>query len=718
MISNANEASTATPAGIIRTAATERDQKLTPDDLIKNIWSFGYESGAIIAETFRFGDLGLIEEHQSDDEATWNFYDQTLKIFRRDGALMWIADKAIQDESGACKIRLISLHAPDKKVYLKQAMPLRSSTALPRRHRYSGTKRVLILRNGLDVERRLSRSLANAELSFINDENDIENFPDCNIFISILALTHARTPEQATAFIGHVTSRFPVAIFLELSGQESSYLSELGLHSYHRGFDENRLMDAINLDFVASASASSGVFKVEHFIDGPAFDSFKGWLVSDNHPKGTFPTVRSRGAYQLLDRPVHEISVYACCSFEALDLPLQDDLTLLETRTIRFRAQSSGFRVDRGDRVTHPRELGTLLYSTSRDASPSWRDRPISVPVMIETDEKYRDARHETLLKKWRGEFKVEIAELSVYEIEDCVIGGTGTIFTRGQMVWGTDYLLIYLYSSKLDPIMRGLQRRHPTQHIDGVAICGFNSLYDNYYHWVAQAMVAISLCIDLLTERNLPRITIVTGKLDSTRRAYLDLLLQGDPRFQLIDLDRTEFVTADTVIYCDNVGRALDPQVCCEEVPFAEKIIAATGLAKIRPSRMLYVARTDTKARPMRNEQALIERLTRLGLEIFVGSQHAVTEQIRAFREAVLIVAPHGAGLTNIMYSYPGTILLELQQSGYINAGLMRLSQLANVRYYSEVFFPDISDSFTESWVVDIDRVVEVVLKITGAAG
>lgn len=712
-----SEANSEMPRNLDSTVAIESaDIKklfLSPDDFISNIWSLEHQNGHIITEKLRFSELGLIEEYQNDNEISWSFHSQTLRIFRRDGVLMWTADQAIKDETGAWKVRLTTSHNSGTDLYLRQVVPLRLSSSLPRQHRYTAAKRVLILRNGLDVEQRLRRSLSNAELFFIENENDIENFPDCNVFISTLILTHAYTPAQATAFISRITSRFPLAIFIELSAQESAYLSEYGLQSFHRGFDENRLMDTLNLDFVSRAAAFSGAFKIEHFVDEPAFDSFKGWVVSDNHPKREFPSVKSRGAYQIFDRPVFEISVYVCYGFEAIYLPLQDDLTLLEMRTLRFRGQSSGFSVDRADRVSHPRELGTLIYNTFRDTPKSWEDRPISFPIMIEDDDKYHDPRHDILLEKWRREFKTEIAELSVYEMENCVVSGTGTLFTRGQMVWGTDYLLIYLHSSKLDPIMRGLQRRHHIQHIDGVAICGFNSLYDNYYHWVAEALTAISLCIDLLVERKLPHITIVTGKLNSMRRAYLDLLLENDPRFRLVDLDRSEFITADTVIYCDNVGRAVDPQVCWEVVPFVEKIIAATGLAKVQHHRMLYVARTDTKARPMRNEQALIERLADLGFEIFVGSQYSVVEQIRAFREARLIVSPHGAGLTNIMFSYSGTILLELQQSGYLNTGLMRLAQLANVRYYSEVFFPVISENFTESWAVDIDRVVEIISKI-----
>jgi capsular polysaccharide biosynthesis protein len=86
----------------------------------------------------------------------------------------------------------------------------------------------------------------------------------------------------------------------------------------------------------------------------------------------------------------------------------------------------------------------------------------------------------------------------------------------------------------------------------------------------------------------------------------------------------------------------------------------------------------------------------------------------MRHFREAALIVAPHGAGLTNVLFCHPGIALLELQQSGYVNTGMMRLAQLANLRYFSEVFFPDETDSFEDSWVVDVARVVELIGKIS----
>jgi capsular polysaccharide biosynthesis protein len=141
--------------------------------------------------------------------------------------------------------------------------------------------------------------------------------------------------------------------------------------------------------------------------------------------------------------------------------------------------------------------------------------------------------------------------------------------------------------------------------------------------------------------------------------------------------------------------------------VPFVEKIISGLGLQSCEASRMIYVARTDTAGRTLRNEAEIIQRLEAMGFEIFIGSQHSVAEQVKVFREARLIVAPHGAGLTNLLFCQPKTVVVEWQQSGYFNTGMMRLAQLQNLNYFSEMFFPIGGDEFTDDWLITIDRAI-----------
>ena len=46
----------------------------------------------------------------------------------------------------------------------------------------------------------------------------------------------------------------------------------------------------------------------------------------------------------------------------------------------------------------------------------------------------------------------------------------------------------------------------------------------------------------------------------------------------------------------------------------------------------------------------------------------HTVQEQIDLFAAADLVVAPHGAALSNLVFSKPGVRILELFAAGYVN--------------------------------------------------
>src|SRR5262249_33691278 len=76
--------------------------------------------------------------------------------------------------------------------------------------------------------------------------------------------------------------------------------------------------------------------------------------------------------------------------------------------------------------------------------------------------------------------------------------------------------------------------------------------------------------------------------------------------------------------------------------------------------TRKLYVARTDAPIRQMRNEPALIEQVRKRGYEVVTPGSLSFAEQVQLFRGARLIVGPHGAGLTNIVFCEPGTIVYE----------------------------------------------------------
>jgi capsular polysaccharide biosynthesis protein len=72
------------------------------------------------------------------------------------------------------------------------------------------------------------------------------------------------------------------------------------------------------------------------------------------------------------------------------------------------------------------------------------------------------------------------------------------------------------------------------------------------------------------------------------------------------------------------------------------------------------------------------------MGFEVFDNAENSVREQARAFRDASIIVSPHGAGLANIVYCDPGTPIVEVVPEGYDQGvtSYRSLADLFDLRY------------------------------------
>jgi hypothetical protein len=100
---------------------------------------------------------------------------------------------------------------------------------------------------------------------------------------------------------------------------------------------------------------------------------------------------------------------------------------------------------------------------------------------------------------------------------------------------------------------------------------------------------------------------------------------------------------------------------------------------------RRIYVSRLDAQRRRLINEQEVITYLEGHGFEIHQCSTLSVEEQQRLFASAGVIIAPHGAALTNIVWSNPGTRLVEFLSVKHLNPCFRDLAR-ANQMPYSAI--------------------------------
>lgn len=79
-----------------------------------------------------------------------------------------------------------------------------------------------------------------------------------------------------------------------------------------------------------------------------------------------------------------------------------------------------------------------------------------------------------------------------------------------------------------------------------------------------------------------------------------------------------------------------------------------------------LYVSRIGR--RRIINEKEIFGYLMQFGFKMMIPENHSIYEQMKFFANADIIVQPHGANSTNILYSKPGTSFVECFGHDWIN--------------------------------------------------
>ncbi|NJS09771.1 MAG: glycosyltransferase family 61 protein [Microcoleus sp. CSU_2_2] len=123
-----------------------------------------------------------------------------------------------------------------------------------------------------------------------------------------------------------------------------------------------------------------------------------------------------------------------------------------------------------------------------------------------------------------------------------------------------------------------------------------------------------------------------------------------------------------------------------------------------VKPYRKIYLSRKGR--RQVKNEAQVREVLKEFDFEILEDIDRTVEEQIRLFAEAAVVVGPHGAAFTNLLWCQPGTKVMEFFYGGYTPPFFYYICQLLGLEY--SCMFDD-SDA-SEDWsLIGEDMTVDV---------
>jgi capsular polysaccharide biosynthesis protein len=172
----------------------------------------------------------------------------------------------------------------------------------------------------------------------------------------------------------------------------------------------------------------------------------------------------------------------------------------------------------------------------------------------------------------------------------------------------------------------------------------------------------------------------IFKGEVKSWQIESLELIGFGDyPRISLKD----DFLESSELYFPSYVGvpGTPHPQGC---LWVRERILENTEFDTT--SRRIYITRRLTEKRRLLNEEEIVPILNKFGFEIVEAERLSFVEQVTLFRTAEAVVAPHGAGLANLMWVPAGCKVFELLDRDYVNDHFYNLSSILALDYHYQL--------------------------------
>lgn len=218
---------------------------------------------------------------------------------------------------------------------------------------------------------------------------------------------------------------------------------------------------------------------------------------------------------------------------------------------------------------------------------------------------------------------------------------------------------------------------------LGGTAVMLSDQFLDsNYCHWMCDWFPRF-----LLAREMFGPIDYVCTRMKGTNFQVETLTtLGGMTKRQILRDKPVSWYGFDRLITVDNNSVAMTHPTWIGN-PAVIDLVRKTVLDKVRDPatgpRRLYVTRADAGTRMVANEQALIELLSRYGVETISLTGLSVVQQAAAMANCEFLISPHGAGLTNMMFMPPGGVVIELfhYQAGSVT--YPRLAQGCGHHYY-----------------------------------
>lgn len=257
---------------------------------------------------------------------------------------------------------------------------------------------------------------------------------------------------------------------------------------------------------------------------------------------------------------------------------------------------------------------------------------------------------------------------LNVYKISRGTCNSRGRIATfNGQLV-NANLLRQRQFLKRIDDF-GALPFNQPQA---GSTLAATYAFQHGYYHWMLEVVPKMLLARDL----QIPLDAVYVDQSHSFQVQCVAWLNKAG--WKVVAADGSKLIVADDLYAIDSWDAfAGTPSWVCKRLRdefLADSLTSPTG--------RLFISRQDSTTRLMSNEDELYGELARYGFRRVTLASLTVMEQVQLFAGASAVVSAHGAGMTNIVFCSPGTMIFEITPPRYVFGCFCDLARRCGLRY------------------------------------
>ncbi len=220
-----------------------------------------------------------------------------------------------------------------------------------------------------------------------------------------------------------------------------------------------------------------------------------------------------------------------------------------------------------------------------------------------------------------------------------------------------------------------------PVEYIDGnVAFLSARWGGAAYFRWMFDVMTRFDLLQRSGLIENIDK--FVVNACDSVyQKETLNTL--GIPEHKILESRCNLHITADKLIVpsISYDGAGAVSKWKCDSLKQA--FLSVQQPIKTDYSERIYISREKASYRRIVNDEEVMSFLEKFGFRSVKLETMSVAEQAACLAAAKVVVAPHGAGLTNLVFCTPGTKVIEIFSPIYVPSCYWMISNLCGLEHY-----------------------------------